>query len=446
MGLSGRKEKQRIGHDPRNLSWADDANKFGTAYLQKLGWAEGSGLGSNGDGRVSHIKVSQKLDMLGIGAAHQKDPNGVAWKQNKDFESLLRRLNNGGADAGEDEEDMKVDGFASASASVKQEEEAAEKMDPDEDGEGTKKKKRKRSKNSTSDEEKAAKKSKKERKADKKEKRSKKSEETNADDSASAPEAGPSSIPRAPPAGPPHRAHRARFLAAKRLAIGADSAMDEILGISRSGTATPYPNSSIPQSTADTPHVEGLQELTTSSKSVMDYFKDKLLAKSNAGASTFSTPGLSSAPSPKIEDDDYDDKPKGGLGLGASRGIGAGLKTESTVKVEVEEVTERRGLGSRFTSMFTSASLSTEVTEVRVTEEETGEQTRSDTKEKKKRKRQDAEVESPPSEEDSEKQTGKKEKKEKRRKSAVVVVEPETEGGDDGAVKEKKKKRKTKDT
>ena len=37
--------------------------------------------------------MSQKLDMLGIGAAHSKDPNGIAWKQNKDFVNLLKRLN-----------------------------------------------------------------------------------------------------------------------------------------------------------------------------------------------------------------------------------------------------------------------------------------------------------------------------------------------------------------
>ena len=54
--------------------------------------------------------------MLGIGAAHQKDPNGIAWKQNKEFESLLRRLNAGGP---EDESPAtKVDGFAKASQSV----------------------------------------------------------------------------------------------------------------------------------------------------------------------------------------------------------------------------------------------------------------------------------------------------------------------------------------
>jgi len=46
---------------------------------------------------TSHLKVSHKLDMLGIGAGHQRDPNGIAWKQNKDFENLLKRLNGEGA-------------------------------------------------------------------------------------------------------------------------------------------------------------------------------------------------------------------------------------------------------------------------------------------------------------------------------------------------------------
>lgn len=34
--------------------------------------------------------------MLGIGMQqHQNDPNGIAWRQNRDFENLLQRLNNG---------------------------------------------------------------------------------------------------------------------------------------------------------------------------------------------------------------------------------------------------------------------------------------------------------------------------------------------------------------
>lgn len=54
----------------------------------------------------THLKVQHKLDMMGIGAQHQRDPNGIAWKQNKDFEALLKKLNESaerekGADDGE---------------------------------------------------------------------------------------------------------------------------------------------------------------------------------------------------------------------------------------------------------------------------------------------------------------------------------------------------------
>lgn len=59
-------------------------------------------------------KVHHKLDLLGIGAQHTKDPNGLAWKQNRDFENLLRRLN-AGTDGVEEEdkstEGVTIDGF-----------------------------------------------------------------------------------------------------------------------------------------------------------------------------------------------------------------------------------------------------------------------------------------------------------------------------------------------
>ena len=120
-----------------------DANKFGTAYLQKLGWSAGTGLGSSGEGRTTHIKVDQKLDMLGIGAAHQKDPNGIAWKQNRDFENLLKRLNNTN-ESEEKEAETKVDGFVGAGkdldAEVTKEAEEAKEV------ETGKSKKRKRTK------------------------------------------------------------------------------------------------------------------------------------------------------------------------------------------------------------------------------------------------------------------------------------------------------------
>ena len=116
MGLSGRRTKQRIEKDPRNLSWADgmnlsfwitlvvsssslsqtDASRFGQAYLEKFGWDASKGLGVSGEGRTSAIKVTQKLDMLGIGVRQQSNlEGGIAWRQNRDFEDLLRRLNDG---------------------------------------------------------------------------------------------------------------------------------------------------------------------------------------------------------------------------------------------------------------------------------------------------------------------------------------------------------------
>ncbi len=73
-----------------------DASRFGQAYLEKFGWDASKGLGASGEGRTSAIKATQKLDMLGIGMWHQNDAEGgIAWRQNRDFEDLLRRLNDG---------------------------------------------------------------------------------------------------------------------------------------------------------------------------------------------------------------------------------------------------------------------------------------------------------------------------------------------------------------
>ena len=53
--------------------------------------------------------------MLGIGAQHTKDPNGIAWKQNRDFENLLKRLNANSEDSTEDRANAApIDGFQPA--------------------------------------------------------------------------------------------------------------------------------------------------------------------------------------------------------------------------------------------------------------------------------------------------------------------------------------------
>ncbi|VDC01504.1 unnamed protein product [Peniophora sp. CBMAI 1063] len=326
MGLAGRKQKQRIGHDPRNLAWADDAAKFGQQYLSKFGWDASKGLGASGEGRTSHLKVSQKLDMLGIGHAHQNSPDGIAWKQNRDFENLLRRLNGG---EGEKEVGTAVSGFDRAKeGEVEGDEEVGEKRKRvDAEGEVDEKEaKRRRKEEKTKRKEEKAKK-----KAAKEEKESSESE----------PEAPKPVVVRAPP-----RSHRARHIRMKRLAASDSAAMSEILGVSSSSVpSTPVPVSTL-TSTSDEPEHAPLEKLTTSTFSVADYFKAKLAERSTA-----KRPSASSTP--VVNDDDEEEKPRMGLGMRAR-------------PADEEDSTPRMGLGStsKFASMAMFAPAQTSATVV----------------------------------------------------------------------------------
>ncbi|KAF9460761.1 hypothetical protein BDZ94DRAFT_885770 [Collybia nuda] len=245
MGLSSRKEKQRIPVDPRNLTWADDAAKFGSNYLSKFGWDSSKGLGIDGDGRKSHIKVSHKLDLLGIGAAHQKDPSGIAWKQNRDFEVLLKRLN---------------------------EERAIEEVDSVVENPGVdannreRKNKRKRGGSHEGPE----------RTAETKRKKAKCEDmadtiRENSNVGLSAADT-PSLSPK--PYIPRHRAHRARVIASKSITSKSAVAIAEILGIAPTPSVSTPPDLSTPL--GDDLFID---KITTSTQSVADYFKGKFLTK-----------------------------------------------------------------------------------------------------------------------------------------------------------------------
>ncbi|KAI0646178.1 hypothetical protein C8Q79DRAFT_1000598 [Trametes meyenii] len=404
MGLAGRKTKQRIPNDPRNLAWANDANKFGAAYLAKFGWDSSKGLGVSGEGRTTAISVTQKLDMLGIGADHRNSQEGIAWKQNKDFENLLKRLNaaNGTAETQEDLP-MKVDGFhragPGAGAETVQEESGKEEVQDkltEEDADKKSKKKRKKGADGEEgeDRKKKRKKSKSsdnqsEAESDKKDKKKKKKRDASEELAPTVDQAAEVSVlvaqPTATVRSKAPRLHRARHMASKNLASKSASAIAEILGIApdpsmsstpslsgsatpysgfSSSTATPYPSTSYEPGPSTSSSSSGsgvatpaqgdelkLQELTVSSKSVMDYFKEKLSAKSNSASS-------SGASTPKDEvPDDYAERPR--MGLGASR-----LRVEIKAEVEEEEREGRRGLGSigsgaargGFAAMFARAS------------------------------------------------------------------------------------------
>ncbi|KAG6920020.1 hypothetical protein DXG01_010088 [Tephrocybe rancida] len=393
MGLSGRKVKQRIPADPRNLAWADDAAKFGSNYLSKFGWDASKGLGVDGDGRTSHIKVSHKLDMLGIGAAHQRDPDGIAWKQNKDFESLLKRLN----------ENIPADATPLSIAVEIKEEVLDEEVESRTDESGTeKKRKRKKDRESKSEG-----KAKKRRKKDT-EDGAKGVEDTKGLDATIPLEDSKPSAPSKPFV-PRNRAHRARAIASKAIASKSSAHIAEILGIA------PTPSTSSVASGSGTPlggkltplddDTITLEKLTTSTKSVADYFKEKLLAKSfKSGTQTPTTP----LPEAVNQEEPYD-APRGGLG--ASR-MGLGVKAETP-----DTETQRIGL-SKFSSLMSSAFLS--ATTMLSSEPSTGESTPlgPDSSSKiKKEKRNKASTEDGKDEAAREiRKREKKEKKEKKRR------------------------------
>ncbi|ORX37359.1 hypothetical protein BD324DRAFT_444260 [Kockovaella imperatae] len=97
MGLSERKNKQRIGLDPRNLTWSNDTSRFSYQHLKSLGWSSSSGIGGSGlDGNPNHIAVVKKLDNGGIGMARARkegDDNAAgAGPAGRNFEDVLKRL------------------------------------------------------------------------------------------------------------------------------------------------------------------------------------------------------------------------------------------------------------------------------------------------------------------------------------------------------------------
>lgn len=323
MGLAGRKEKQRIPNDPRNLSWADDAARFGQSYMSKLGWDPSKGLGASGDGMKSHLKVSQKLDMLGIGAAHQKDPHGIAWKQNKEFEALLQRLN-------------AQDGQDSASKHVLGEfvrpEHSATDVHSEEDKElnpsPKKEKKRKRKEGGHFEDGK-----------DKKKRKRDKRQDEDVEDSATVDSSKTASPHIDPPAPSPDTvssilqtrqkgrpmAHRARIQAAKRLANKSAAAISEILGIAPtpSSVSSTTPSGSLtPITSADSDLP--LEKLTTSTKSVADYFKEKLGAKSGSNTPAANDDGSTSRRGIGSSAPSRDDVDQPRIGLGAGRSFGEG--------------------------------------------------------------------------------------------------------------------------
>ncbi|KAH9943593.1 hypothetical protein B0H21DRAFT_892726 [Amylocystis lapponica] len=297
MGLSARKPKQRIPADPRNLAWANDANKFGNAYMQRLGWRPAAGLGPAGAGRTTHVAVHQKLDVLGIGAGRRAGAAAEAdGAQSGEFEALLLRLNAQGASA------------AGAGGTEK-----------------ARKRQRKHAGGSGEDA-----------------KRARRDKTKGRGRGAAAPSPRTPSPPAEEivsnaPAPRPLRAHRARHIASKGLASKSAAAVSEILGVAPAPTSAPSHPSASASPYPPEPEVV-LQELTTSSKSVMDYFREKLAAKSSSRVSA--APSEPATPTEAARESDGEEaRPR--LGLGSAR-LQAVVQASAAVEPAATEDEQQR--------------------------------------------------------------------------------------------------------
>ncbi|KAJ1618708.1 hypothetical protein T492DRAFT_1090774 [Pavlovales sp. CCMP2436] len=74
------------------IFWEEEKANVGLKLMQGMGWEHGTGLGSNGHGVTTSIRVRQKKDNAGIGAT--LGTRDDAWKATQDiYDSILTRLN-----------------------------------------------------------------------------------------------------------------------------------------------------------------------------------------------------------------------------------------------------------------------------------------------------------------------------------------------------------------
>ncbi len=87
---------ERIGLDPRNLSWSEDKNRFSVQHMANLGWKENTGLGKDQSGNANHIAVVRKADNGGIGMLRMRkegqELSAGAGQAGAGLEDVLKRL------------------------------------------------------------------------------------------------------------------------------------------------------------------------------------------------------------------------------------------------------------------------------------------------------------------------------------------------------------------
>ncbi|KPA83722.1 hypothetical protein ABB37_01970 [Leptomonas pyrrhocoris] len=79
-----------MSSDPNGNRWSSSEKNFGKTLMKKSGWTEGTGLGKEQVGVVSHVKVTRKDDVMGLG--YQAGVHDTWTTQSVGFADVLTRI------------------------------------------------------------------------------------------------------------------------------------------------------------------------------------------------------------------------------------------------------------------------------------------------------------------------------------------------------------------
>ena len=103
MGLAEPKRRKKLlpsNNAPSTWSKAAPDSSIGFKLMAGMGWAPGSGLGSDLQGQKNNVKYSLKDDLLGVGA--KKEYGGGVWRGMGEVDDLYKRLDVGNGSKSED--------------------------------------------------------------------------------------------------------------------------------------------------------------------------------------------------------------------------------------------------------------------------------------------------------------------------------------------------------
>eukprot|EP00588_Corethron_pennatum_P015559 CAMPEP_0194268368 /NCGR_PEP_ID=MMETSP0169-20130528/2714_1 /TAXON_ID=218684 /ORGANISM="Corethron pennatum, Strain L29A3" /LENGTH=260 /DNA_ID=CAMNT_0039009581 /DNA_START=161 /DNA_END=943 /DNA_ORIENTATION=+ len=105
--LCGSKLRAKLSSEMNESAAAPVFSTFAEKQLQKMGWKEGGGLGKDGSGISTHIRVKKREENIGIGQEKKKvEAAGDTWWSNS-LESTLARLHAKNANGSDNKKNKK---------------------------------------------------------------------------------------------------------------------------------------------------------------------------------------------------------------------------------------------------------------------------------------------------------------------------------------------------